>query len=372
MKITDMKTYYSGQCHYVEILTDSGISGWGEATLHTRQLGVEGVLQHIKPLIIGMDPMRIEYIWQYIFHGNFWRGGPVLMSALSGVDMALWDIKGKALNTPVYNLLGGKCRDRVKAYIGIFGRNVDEFVQNGLKAVEKGYKILRICPGDCTAVVDGIFEPLEQINICEEWTRKLREAVGKDIQIIVENHTRFSPMDAMVLADAIKEYRPFFIEDPTRSDSPEVFRMLRAHTSIPLGTGEKFGPIWDYKCLIEEQLIDYIRTDVCNCGGITEMAQIAHYAESHYMEMVPHGVHHLGFMASLHVDFGVQNFNCQEDWFTRMHPAWLDYDVEFKDGYIEMGDRPGLGVTVDPSKFEPFEMREHHHWARRDGTVQDW
>jgi len=371
MKITDMKTYFSGQCHYLQIFTDEGIVGLGEATLHTRQLAVEGVLEHIKPVLMGQDPMRTEYLWQDVFHGNFWRGGPVLMSALSAVDMALWDIKGKYLNTPVYNLLGGKVRDKMKVYISVGGKTPEEAAQNGLQRVAEGYRVLRICPSD-HAVQNGIFEPYEQVRIAIEYVKALREAVGDSIEIILENHTRFAPSRALQLAKGVEPYRLFFIEDPTRSDTPEAFRLLRAHTDIPLGTGEKAGPLWDYKCLIEEDLIDYVRTDICNCGGITQMMKIAHYAESHYMEMVPHGVHHVGFLAAMHCNFATQNFNCQEDWLSREHPEWLDYDVKFENGFMTMADRPGLGIELDTDKLQPFVMREHNHWRREDGTVQDW
>ncbi len=373
MKITGIRSVFSGECHYLIIETDEGITGLGEATLHTRQLAVDGVFKHLEPVLIGQDPMRIEHIWQDIFRCTFWRGGPVLMAALSAIDLALWDIKGKALNTPVYNLLGGKCRDKLRVYIGIGGKSSEELAEKGIEMKEKGYTALRFCPTDQGYGEEmGVMDILSGVRKSVKYTQALREAVGDDIDLVLECHTRMTPPTAVELCNEVAPLHPMFVEDPLRADSPEAFRNLRAHTAVPLGTGEKFGAKWDYKCLIEEELIDYVRTDICNCGGITEMKKIAAYAEAHYMEMVPHGVHHAGFIGLMHVDFATPNFCLQEDWMSSSHPEWLDYDVTFKDGYLTMGDRPGLGVTLLEDKCKPFRMREHPHWRRPDGTVQDW
>jgi len=369
MKITNVRTVFSELCHYLIIETDEGITGLGEATLHTRQLAVDGALKHLAPVLIGQDPLRTEHIWQDIFRGTFWRGGPILQTALSAIDLALWDIKGKALNTPVYNLLGGKCRDKLRVYIAIRGKTAEECAEMGVAMKEKGYTALRYCPTDFDGDVIDLGKGVRKSAL---YTKKIREAVGDDIDLILECHTRFTPPKAVELCKAVEEYHPLFVEDPIRSDSPEMFRNIRHQTHVALATGEKFGAKWDYRCLIEEDLIDYVRTDICNCGGITEMKKIAAYAEAHYMEMVPHGVHHAGFLGAMHVDFATPNFQLQEDWMSLTHPEWLDYDVTFKDGYLTMGDRPGLGVTLIESECKPFEMREHPHWRRPDGTVQDW
>ena len=369
MKITGIQTYFSGNNHYVEVLTDSGITGLGEATLNTRQLAVDGVFKHLEPVLIGQDPMRIEHIWQDIFRCTFWRGGPVLQSALSGIDIALWDIKGKYLNTPVYNLLGGKCRDKMRVYINIGGRTPDDLCRSAERVIAEGYSIIRICPHDN---IGGFYESGPQIRQSVKFMRELRKAIGDDIEIVFECHTRLSPVRAVELCNAIAEYRPVFVEDPIRADSPESFRMLRSHTNVPLGTGEKLGAKWDYKTLIEEDLIDYVRTDVCNCGGITEMKKIAAYAEAHYMEMVPHGVPHVGFLAAMHLNFATPNFYCQENWISGAKPEHLKYDVTFENGFLHIGDAPGLGIELIKDKLSPFVMREHPHWRREDGTVQDW
>lgn len=370
MKITNVRSCFSGACHYVIVETDEGITGLGEATLHSRQLAVEGAVRQLAAYLRGKDPMRTEHLWQDVYRGTFWRGGPVLQSALSAIDIALWDIKGKALNTPVYNLLGGKCRDKLRVYTSVGGGTPEALAESGLSAMEKGYKTLRFCPLDCHE--PDVLDIGVQVRRSIAFTKALREAVGDEEELIFECHTRLTPPRAVELCNAIAEYHPLFVEDPLRSDSPEMFRVLRQHTNVPLGTGEKFGAKWDYKQLIEGDLIDYIRTDICNCGGITEMKKIAVYAETHYMEMVPHGVHHAGFLALMHMDFATPNFYCQEDWFSNSHPDWLDYDAAFADGWLTMADRPGLGVTIDETMLRPFEASEHPHLRRPDGAVQDW
>jgi len=285
--------------------------------------------------------------------------------------MALWDIKGKALNTPVYNLLGGKCRDKIRMYSGCSGKTPDELCRNAEKVIADGYSVVRICPHD--NMVDGNYEPGRQVRVSVKFMRELRKAIGDDVDILFEVHTRLTPVRAIELCNAIAEYRPVFVEDPIRADSPESFRILRSHTNVPLGTGEKLGGIWDYKTIIEEDLVDYLRTDVCNCGGITSMRKIAVYGEAHYMEMAPHGLPSpIGMMAAFHLDMATPNMFVQEGGLYRNAGPHLKVDAEFKDGFVTIGDSPGLGVTLDESKCPPFATYEHPRLRREDGTVQDW
>ena len=371
MKITAVKPILSGRNIFVKIETDKGITGFGDGTLNTRATAVAEVLKSIEPAILNQDPFRIEHIWQDIFRGTFWRGGPVLLSALSAVDMALWDIKGKALDTPVYNLLGGKCRDKIRMYSGCGGTTPDELCRNAERVIKDGFSILRICPHD--VLVDGRYEPGHQVRESVKFMRALRKAVGEDIEIIFECHTRFTPVRAIELCNAIAEYRPVYVEDPIRADSVESFRVLRSHTNVPFGTGEKLGAPWDYKTIIEEDLVDYLRTDVCNCGGISAMRKIAAYGETHYLEMAPHGLPSpIGMMAVFHVDLATPNFYVQEGGLFRNIGPHLTVDAEFKDGFMIVGNQPGLGVKLDESKCPPFATYEHPHWRREDGTVQDW
>jgi len=372
MKITALKRIFSGRNIFAKIETDEGIFGIGDGTLGTRIKPVAAVLEAIEPVIVGQDPFRIEHIWQDVFRGTFWRGGPVLMSALAAVDMALWDIKGKALNTPVYNLLGGKCREKIRLYHHCGGATTDDLCRNAETVLKNGYTVLRICPHDNLA--DGFYEPGPQVRKSVKFMRELRKSVGDDIEIIFECHTRLSPARAVELCNAIAEYRPVFVEDPIRADSPEEFRMLRAHTNVPFGTGEKFGGPWDFKTLIEEDLVDYLRNDIVICGGITSMRKTAIYGETHYMEMVPHGIPSpIGQMAAYQLDMATPNLYIQEKGLFRDDGfPHITIDAEYKDGCIVVGDSPGLGVTLDENNCPPISLFEHPHWRREDGTVQDW
>ena len=371
MKITALKRIFSGRNIFAKIETDKGIYGVGDGTLNSRTTAVAAVLESLEPVIVNQDPFRIEHIWQDIYRGTFWRGGPVLLSALSAVDMALWDIKGKALNTPVYNLLGGKCRDKIRMYRSCGGKTPDELCRSAEKTVADGYTVVRICPHDNQN--DGFYEPGRQVRLSVKFMRELRKAVGEDIEILFECHTRLTPVRAIELCNAIAEYRPVFVEDPIRADSTESYRVLRSHTKVPFGTGEKLGGPWDYKTLIEEDLVDYLRTDVCNCGGITSMRKIANYGETHYLEMAPHGLPSpIGMMAAFHVDMATSNFYVQESGLYGNVGPHLKADAEYKDGFVTISDTPGLGVTLDESQCPTFSTYEHPHWRREDGTVQDW
>jgi galactonate dehydratase len=272
---------------FVKIITDEGFYGLGEITLDGRLTTVIKAIDHLKPLLIGRSPLDTEHIWQDIYRGTFWRGGPVLLTALSGVDIALWDIKGKAFNVPVYDLIGGKARKKILVYGHAGGKTKEELAENSLKRIEQGYRVIRICPSDVD-VINGVFELGPAIRRSVKFFSHLRKVVGEDIDIIYEVHTRLSPANAIELCNAIAEFRPMFVEDPIRTESPEAFELLRAHTNVHLATGEQLGAKWDFRTLIEKDLIDYIRADVCHCGGITETLKIAAMAETHYQEIALH------------------------------------------------------------------------------------
>ena len=371
MKIVSVRPVFSGHNVYAVIKTDENIQGIGEGTLNSREAAVAEVIKSISPVVTGMDPQNTEHIWHDVLRGTFWRGGPVLMSALSALDMALWDIKGKILNQPVYNLLGGKCRNKIRIYAHAGGKTPDELCKNAEKLFEKGITTVRICPHD--VLTDGYYEPGHQVRQSVKFMEALRKTAGDEIEIIFECHTRLTPPWAVKLCNAIAPYNPLFVEDPISADSPESFRVLRSHTNVAFGTGEKFGPLWDYKALIEEDLIDYLRSDICNCGGITSVQKIAAYGEAHYMEMVPHGLPSaVGMMAAYHFDMATPNFFVQESGLFSDIGSHLEIDAEFKDGFVYLGSEPGLGVKFDESKCQPFATYEHPHWRREDGTVQDW
>lgn len=375
MKITAVDCLYSGNDMIVRISTDEGITGYGEATFTARQKSVEMMVEHFKSSLLGQDPLRTDFIWYDLMRSTARRGGYIIMTAISGVDEALWDIKGKAYQMPVYQMLGGKQRDRILMYRHINGDTVDELLKDAEATLKKGYKVLRYSMPEAE---DGIFDTRKMIRASVERTRRLREFVGEDIELIYDGHSRFNPARSIELCNAMAEYGLLFMEDPLIADDLEDYRTLRGHTDIALGTGEKLGPVWDYTTLIGDRLIDYVRTDICNCGGITSMKKIAVYAESAHMDMVPHGLRtFIGMMSAFHVDISTPNFFVQEQGlfdfeYCRGGDLFIECDMELKDGYCYLGDTPGLGITVHEYRKKKFIGFERPHWRRPDGSVQDW
>lgn len=373
MKITAVKKLFYNTNLYVKIETDEGVFGIGEGTLGTRTSAVAEAVASLARLVVGWDASDIEHIWQSVYRGVFWRGGPVLLCALAALDAALWDIKGKALNAPVYSLLGGRCRNKIRMYNHCYGTTPEELRAAADRVLKNGYTMIRVCPHD--NLDGGAFDPASQIKKSVRFMKALRKHVGDETEIIFECHTRFSPARAVELSNALLEFNPVFIEDPIRSDSPENYRHLRAHTNAPLATGEKLGAVWDYKTLVREDLIDYIRADLINCGGISSMRKIAAYGEAHCVEMAPHLLPSgAGMMAALHVDMATPNFLVQEDRYYGAEDPHLETDMRYKDGYVTLGDSPGLGLILDESKCSLVCAAEgdHPYWKRPDGAFQDW
>ena len=374
MKITEVRVFAVHQFVYVKILTDEGIYGLGEASLSGRSLAVVEALGHLEPLLVGQDATRIEHIWQDIFRGTFWRGGPVMQSALAGVDIALWDLAGKALGVPTFRLLGGAARDKVLVYRHVGGRTPEELGENSRKLLEEGWKVLRISPYDYT--VDDTYNPRRAIDGSVAHFAGLREAVGYQVPVIFEAHTRPTPAYAVELCNAIAEFKPFFVEDPIRSENPASFAHLRAHTNVPLGTGEQLTTKWAMRELIEGELVDYIRVDICHSGGITEGRKIAAMAEVHYQELACHyTASPVSTAAMLHLNMAIPNCAVQE-----FGPAtgWINdvirHDWRTEAGYLLKPDTPGLGVDIDEeaARAHPHVPAEPPHWRREDGSVQDW
>jgi galactonate dehydratase len=373
MEITDLKVFPVRQFIYVKILTDAGIYGVGEASLSGRSLAVVEALEHIKPLLLGKDATRIEHIWQDIFRGTFWRGGPVLQSALAGIDIALWDLAGKALGVPTYRLLGGAARDKVLVYRHVGGRTPEELVENSQQLLEEGWRVLRICPAD---ILDRGFD-LKRAVLCGiRHFAALREAIGDSVEIVFEVHTRLTPTRAIELCNGIAEYHPFFVEDPIRSENPGSFATLRAHTNVPLATGEQLTTKWAFRELIEQELIDYLRVDICHTGGITEGKKIAAMGEVHYQELA---THYTGSpvctAAMLHLNLSVPNCAVQEH---GLLTGWMNdviqHDLQTKGGYLLRSEALGLGIDLseEAAIAHPHSPDEPPHWRREDGSVQDW
>ncbi|MCJ7548513.1 MAG: galactonate dehydratase [Anaerolineae bacterium] len=379
MKITDISTYPVWGGHrnflFVVIDTDEGIYGVGEAGLTGRELAVIGGIEHFKPLLIGIDPFRIEYIWQMLFRGGFFPAQRILTSAIAAIDMALWDIKGKALGVPVYELLGGLARDKVVCYPHNRGHatEVDPLVESCLQTTEEGWKFVRFgLPEN-----GDILEPRPAVQTAIKQLQAVREAVGDDIEICFDVHTRLDLPDALWLCQEAEAVRPFFVEDPLRSENPDSFKTLRTRTTVPLAAGEQFSSKWEFRQLIEEEWIDYARIDLCIAGGLTEARKIAGWCETHYIKLAVHNP--LGPVSSavcLQLNLASPLVGVQEQPrktgtvltdVVPVQPVW-------EDGYLLAPEIPGLGVEFDreAAKAHPMQMSELPHLHRLDGSVTNW
>ncbi len=379
MKITNVEAHAVWGGHrnflFVTVDTDEGISGVGEGGLTGRELAVLGAIEHFKPLLIGQDPSRIEHLWQLLFRGGFFPAGLVLSSAISAIDIALWDIKGKALGVPVYDLLGGRVRDRVVCYphnVG-HGDEVGPLVESCLRTKEEGWKFVRWG----LPQAGQILEPRQSVLTAIKQFAAVREAVGDEIELCFDVHTRLDLPDALWLCQGVEQFRPFFIEDPLRSENPDSFKTLRPRTAVPLAAGEQFGSKWQFRQLVEEEWIDYARIDLCLVGGFTEARKIAGWCETHYIKLAVHNpLGPVSSAACLQLNLATSNFGVQEQ--PKRTGAVLADVVpvqpDWEDGYLLPPARPGLGVELDreAAKAYPFRPTELTHLRRLDGAFTNW
>ena len=402
MKITDAKVVISSPGRNfvtLKITTEDGISGLGDATLNGRELAVASYLaDHLVPLLIGRDARRIEDTWQYLYKGAYWRRGPVTMSAISAVDTALWDIKAKSLNVPLYQLLGGASRDRVLVYGHASGADLNSTVEAVGQYLKLGYKAIRAqsgVPGMKSTYGVGrgsmFYEPAEKdappenewstekyLNFVPQLFARLRHEYGQDVHLLHDSHHRLTPIEAARLGKSLEPFHLFWLEDPTPAELQERFRLIRRHTTTPLAVGEVFDSIFDCQQLIQEQLIDYIRSTVVHAGGITHLRKIAQLAELYQVRTGSHGATDLSpvcMAAALHFDLSVHNFGIQEymrhtDETDRVFP----HSYYFKDGWMHPGEKPGLGVDMNEDLAAQFPYRRAYLPVNRklDGTMHDW
>jgi len=402
LKITDAKMLIcSPGRNFVtlKVVTDQGIYGLGDATLNGRELAVASYLQdHLIPCLIGRDPFQTEDIWQYFYRGAYWRRGPVTMTAIGAIDTALWDIKGKALNTPVYNLLGGKSRDRVLVYGHANGKDIEETSEEVGKYIAMGYRAVRAqtgipgLPSTYGVAKDKMFyEPAEKGLPPENvWSTEkyllqvpklfetLRKRHGDDVHLLHDVHHRLTPIEAARLGKSLEPYHLFWLEDAVAAELQEGFRIIRRHTTTPLAVGEVFNSIWDTHLLITEQLIDYIRMTVVHSGGITHLKKIAALAELYHVRTGCHGATDLSpvsMAAALHFDIAVNNFGIQEYMrHTEATDAVFPHVYNFKDGSMYPGDAGGLGVDYDEALAVRFPYQRAYLPVNRkeDGTMFNW
>ena len=378
--------------------TEDGVTGLGDATLNGRELAVASYLaDHVIPAIVGRDARRIEDLWQFLYKGAYWRRGPVTMSAIAAVDTALWDIKGKALGVPVYQLLGGASREAVMVYGHASGVTINDTVDAVGRYAARGYRAVRAqCSVPGVEGAYGIghgdrYEPAKRGPVEETaWSserylasvpplfERLRREFGQDLHLLHDAHHRLTPIEAARLGRTLEPHALFWLEDPTPAENQESFRVIRQHTTTPLAVGEVFNSIHDCRGLIQEQLIDYVRATVVHAGGLSHMRKIAALAEVHGVRTGSHGATDLSpvcLAAALHFDLSVHNFGIQEymphsDDTDRVFP----HAYTFADGFMHPGDAPGLGVSIDETLAATFPyQRAYLPVARRaDGTMHDW
>lgn len=382
----------------LKITTRSGVYGLGDATLNGRELAVASYLQdHVVPNLIGRDAGRIEDTWQFLYRGAYWRRGPVTMSAIAAVDVALWDILGKMAGMPVYQLLGGRSREGALVYGHANGRDIAEASDAVGRFIEQGFLAVRAQCG-----VPGVkkpygvssgraYEPAEsELPVETEWNtprylevapklfEQLRKDHGDEVELLHDVHHRLTPIEAARLAKALEPYRLFWLEDATPAEHQQSFELIRRHSVTPLAVGEVFNSIWDCKHLIEHQLIDYIRTTIVHGGGITHIRRLADFAALHQVRTGFHGATDLSPVtmgAALHFDTWVPNFGIQEYMFhTDETDAVFPHDYALRDGRLHVGDTPGIGVDIDEklaAKY-PYSPRQLPIARLEDGTMWDW
>ena len=378
MKITNVKSFVSASGHFfVKVETDAGIYGVGEGGLRRRSLALAEVVRSFEPFLIGADPFRIEYLWQVMFRGGFFPGGVVQSAAVSAVDIALWDIKGKALNVPVYELLGGRTRDKVACYPHNGGGTIDALVENCRKTHADGWKFVRWGLADDTGAT-GNFEPRRAVQHGLAQAQAVRQALGDDVEILIDVHTRLDPADSLEFCNKVEPYHPFFIEDPIRSENPASLRRIRQQTSVPLAIGEQFDSKWAFREVIEAELLDYCRVDVCIAGGLTEAKKVAGWCETHYIHLAPHNpLGPVSAAACLHLCLSSSLVGVQElprapmSDLTDVFPV----QVPFESGHLLPPEAPGLGIEFNEDALTNVSTQEYGPptgYHRDDGAYTNW
>ncbi|HMD42852.1 MAG TPA: D-mannonate dehydratase ManD [Candidatus Acidoferrum sp.] len=402
MKITDAKVIVcSPGRNFVtlKLITEDGVHGVGDATLNGRELSVASYLNdHVLPLLIGRDARKIEDVWQYLYKGAYWRRGPVTMAAISAVDTALWDIKAKSLHVPLYQLIGGASRDAVLVYGHASGSNIEDTVAAVGDYLRLGYKAIRAQSGipglDSTYGVGRgqmHYEPAEKgvppenawsseryLDFVPQLFSRLRKEFGPEVHLLHDAHHRLTPIEAARAGKELERYHLFWLEDPTPAELQESFRLIRKHTTTPLAVGEVFNTIYDCQQLIEEQLIDYIRTTVVHAGGITHLKKIAHLAELYQVRTGSHGATDLSpvaMAAALHFDLSIHNFGIQEYMrHTKETDQVFPHAYHFENGLMHPGEAPGLGVDIDEALAAawPYERAYLPVNRKFDGSMHNW
>ena len=365
MKVTDIKTFvvdcFRTNWVFVKVYTDEGIDGVGEATLEYKEKSLLGAVEHIREYLVGKNPFEIEKHWHTIYRDAYWRGGAVLMSALSAVETALWDILGKSLKVPVYQLLGGKVNDKVRIYVnGWFAgaKEPEEFGEKAAIAIERGITAMKWDPfGKSYLDISN-----EDLNKAVKCIAAVRDAVGDKVDLLIEGHGRFNIPTAVKIAKEIEPFKPMFFEEPVPPDNLDALREVKERSNVSISAGERLYTRWDYKPLFDKMAADYIQPDVSHAGGIMELKKIAAEAEVRYIPFAPHNPSGpVANAATLQLAANCPNFAILEIMYSDVE--WRKYvtneSISYKDGYIEISDKPGLGIEINEAECLKYPYKPH-------------
>lgn len=385
MKITDIKTYpvWIGQRNQllVKVETSEGLEGWGESGLSGRELAVAGAISHYKDFLIGKDPKAIGALWQELYRSQYFEGGRVLTAAISAIDIALYDILGKALGVPAYQLLGGKQRDLVPCFATVPSGQGDKLLENIEMLLELNWQCIRITPIFDNGGDERLFEPRESLGVTAKWINTIREKLGFDFVLGIDYHHRLNVAETASFCQRLIPGGLDFLEEPIRAESPAAYEALRKMTSIPFAIGEEFSSKWAFLPFLEAEITNFARLDICNVGGFTESLKVASLAESHYIDLMPHNpLGPICTAASLHLAAAIPNFSWLE---TREAPSEKGIYHEdqifpkrplLEGPFYRVPDSPGLGIEVNEAALQgkTLKLWEAPHLKRRDGSYTNW
>ena len=382
MKITKVNTYLvRPRWGFVEIETDEGITGWGEAVLEGHAGTVLRCVEEMEDYLLQADPSRIEDIWTTLYRAGFYRGGGIMMSAISGIDQALWDIKGKMFQAPVYELMGGTCRDKMRVYSWVGGDRPSDVGKAAREKLEEGFTAVKMNATEELQMIDSY----DKIDAVLERVAAIRESCGRAFGIAIDFHGRVHKPMAKVLAKKLEEFDPMFLEEPVLCENMEAFSEIAAACNIPIATGERLYSRWDFKRLLHAGGVDIIQPDLSHAGGITEVKKIASMAEAYDVALAPHcPLGPIALAACLNVDATCYNAVIQEQSIGihyNVGKSVLDYvnnreDFEFTDGFVKLPRKPGLGVEVNKELVEEENRTPHNWknpvWRHADGSIVEW
>ena len=382
MKITKLELFkVPPRWLFLKISTDEGYEGWGEPVVEGRADTVKAAVEELSSYLIGANPNKIEDIWQVLYRSGFYRGGPVLTSAISGIEQALWDIKGKYYNAPVYELLGGACRDRIKVYSWIGGEKPDEVAVLAKEKQDQGFSAIKM---NATGELNYI-DDFSKVRGVVERVATIREACGEDFGIAVDFHGRVHKAMAKILVQELNPYHLMFVEEPVLCENYEAFKEIAAYTTAPIATGERLFTRWDFKKIFEQGVVNIIQPDLSHAGGILECKKIAAMAEAYDVAVAPHcPLGPIALASCIQLDACTPNAIIQEQSLGIHYNQGNDLMdflkdptvFEYKDGYVGLPDKPGLGIDIDEDKVRELDRIGHDWknpvWRNQDGTIAEW